>query len=390
MRRRFGLVVALLVLMNLMAGVVASRGVGITTARAQEISCEDFNTPEAAQALLDADDSFEDVLDPDGDGDACTEDDLAEIEAQQEAAASGVIAELEARFGSPREVFEAEYGEPTEETAEAYPFGFEYDVDGFRDVSVFYHSDYVAYLTLTSERRSPFSMDEAEEVAFDFLPEDFEQGDQPEETSEGDLLIPGHSDALEDRFGAGTYLRYGATGEPGDVYFLLRLDADSDVHAVEIGLGVTEQEPQEDTEEEETPEPEEEEEETPEPDEGDDAAEYVETVTTEVTTLLQSIDEFYVVIQDPDFGNDETIDQLTATLLQWSGAFSTAEELTPPDGYEEAHELYLEFTELLLGASTDFLVGIGDGDDTSIQSAGEQLTQAQETGQALLDLLEEL
>jgi hypothetical protein len=40
-----------------------------------DLDCDDFADADAAQVLLDADDSYEDALDPDGDGVACNEDD---------------------------------------------------------------------------------------------------------------------------------------------------------------------------------------------------------------------------------------------------------------------------------------------------------------------------
>lgn len=394
MRRRFGLFVVLFLLIQVLAAGFAGRP-PVASVIAQEITCDDFNDPEAAQALLDADDSFEDALDPDGDGDACTEDDLAALE---EADAEPTYEELLGRLGGERADIEEEYGEQTNDEDEPWPVGAEYDIEGFRRVSIFYHRDYAAYIILTAERRSPFSQSEAEEIALDFLPEDFEQGDQPDETEDGDLIIAGHSAAMETRFGESTYRRYGAEGELGDVHFILRLDAENDVSSIEIGIGVEEQTgPPDDEEEEAAPteeaEPEEEEDPTPEPEEEEevavDADEYVTTVRGEVETLLTSIDEFFTLIGDPDFGDDESIDQLSGILTLWAGASSTASSLTPPEGFEDAHELYVEFTNLLLTASTNFLVGISDGDDASITAAGENLSEAQTTGETLLTVLED-
>ena len=394
MRRRFGLLVALFLLIQVLVGGIAG-GSPIVSVSAQEITCDDFNDSEAAQALLDADDRFEGALDPDGDGDACTEDDLAALEEAEDA--DPTIEELDGRLGSERAGIEDEYGDQTNDEDEPWPVGAEYDVEGFRRVSVFYHRDYAAYIILTAERRSPFSQSEAEEIALDFLPEDFEQGDQPDETEGGDLIIPGHSDAMENRFGEGTYTRYGADGELGDVHFVLRLNADNDVSSIEIGIGLEEQTGPEEEGEGEEAEPTEEaapeeEEPTAEPEEEEqavDADEYVATVRGEVETLLDSIDEFFALIGDPDFGNDESIDQMSGILTLWSGASSTASDLTPPEGFEDAHDLYLEFTDLLLTASTNFLVGISDDDDASITAAGENLSDAQTTGQTLLTVLED-
>jgi hypothetical protein len=66
-RLRFGLLVAFLC--AFLTPVVASAGTAI--------ACDDFANPDAAQHLLDLDDSYADALDPDGDGTACNEDDDA-------------------------------------------------------------------------------------------------------------------------------------------------------------------------------------------------------------------------------------------------------------------------------------------------------------------------
>jgi hypothetical protein len=205
---------------------------------------------------------------------------------------------------------------------------------------------------------------------------------------------------METRFGESTYNRYGAEGELGDVHFILRFDSDNDVSAIEIGIGAEEQTGPPDDEEEEVEadpteeaEPEEEEDPTPEPEDEEevavDADEYVTTVRDDVETLLDSIDEFFTIIGDADFGSDESIDQLSGILTQWAAASSTATSLTPPEGFEDAHELYVEFTDLLLTASTNFLVGISDGDDASISAAGENLADARTTGETLLTVLED-
>jgi len=63
--------VLLLFVLGLMSPIAAT-GVG-----AQDLTCDDFNSERAAQAVLDADPSLEDVLDPEGDGIACNEDEAS-------------------------------------------------------------------------------------------------------------------------------------------------------------------------------------------------------------------------------------------------------------------------------------------------------------------------
>lgn len=389
MVRRLGMAVSMLVLMHMAIGLVA--GHGVARAAAQDITCADFNNPDAAQALLEADDSFEDALDPDGDGEACTDDDLAELEDQQsqdEDDSSSNQSPLAGRFGSPREDFEAEYGEPVSDEPDDYPVGYEYEVDGYRRVNVFYHKEYVAYITAVAERRSPFSQNEAEDVAQTFLPADFEQDGRPSETEDGDLLIAGHSKALERRFGASTYNAYGATGAKGDVFFILRLNADSEVTSVEIGLGTEETTgPQdssdnqdEDNQDEVTPESDD----NSGNDGGGDTAAYQAAVCEQVGTLTQSIQDFFTLIADPNFGSDESIDQLATILVSWAGATDEANALDVPSGEDSTQESLVEFTDLLVQASTNVLLGIQSGDETALGTAADQLTQASTLGNNLL------
>lgn len=397
MVRRLGMAVTVLVLMHMAIGIVA--GHGVARAAAQDITCADFNNPDAAQALLEADDTFEDALDPDGDGEACTDDDLEELEDQQsqddeenqsnqddEEDSASNQSPLAGRFGSPREDFEAEYGEPVSDEPDDYPVGYEYEVDGYRRVNVFYHKDYVAYITAVAERRSPFSQSEAEDVALTFLPADFEQDGRPTETEDGDLLIAGHSQALERRFGASTYNAYGATGDKGDVFFILRLNADSEVTSVEIGLGTEETTgPQSDDDQDEDNQ----DEVTPEADDDDsgdsgDTAAYQAAVCEQVGTLTQSIQDFFTLIADPNFGSDESIDQLATILVSWAGATDEANSLDVPSGEDSTQESLLEFTDLLVQASGNVLIGIQSGDETALGTAADQLTQASALGNNLL------
>jgi len=71
MRKRLSglrLGVALLFMIGLLSPFAA------TGAGAQELTCDQFNSQRAAQAVLEADPSLEESLDPDGDGEACNED----------------------------------------------------------------------------------------------------------------------------------------------------------------------------------------------------------------------------------------------------------------------------------------------------------------------------
>ena len=55
--------------------------VALTGAGAQDLTCDDFTSERAAQAVLDADPDMEETLDPDGDGIACNHEEDASDDA---------------------------------------------------------------------------------------------------------------------------------------------------------------------------------------------------------------------------------------------------------------------------------------------------------------------
>ena len=384
----------------LLLGPVAAFAAPVRTAAqgADDITCADFVRQVAAQALLEADDTYAEVLDADGDGVACNEDGVDRPSGNP----------LRARLGGNREGFEDEYGAPTdEENEDTYPIGVAYEVEGFAGVSVFYHRTFVIYITLTAADDTPWSQPEAEEIARGFLPADWEAGGQPIETEDGDLLVPGHSQALETRLSATTYQRYGAQGEQGDVYVLLRLNADNDVAAIELGLGNDvqlppdeavddggddEQDPEAATPEAETPAVEPTEAATEEAtDQGDgdgDAQAYLQDVRSQFDTLQASVDEFLAILNDPNFvaGDEALFNRLLDILVLWTSASANADALTPPAEFSDLHQTFLDYTELLSGAAVDLAAGLR-GDQASLTAGDEKLGQAIELQPVIEELL---
>lgn len=376
----------------LMLGPLAAFVAPVSAYAQADITCDDFVRQEAAQALLDADDAYAEALDPDGDGVACREEveedegdegDVAEDDgaADDEDAATDEDDEpasrnpLRGRFGGNRADFENAYGLPADDEERDYPVGVVYDVDGFRRVSVFFHRSYVAYITALPARDAPWTQSEAEEIVFAFLPADWEQSSPPIQTDDGDLLIPGHSPYMETRFSAATYARYDAQGEPGDAYFLLRLDTDAEVTGVEVGLGNNVQAPPDEEDEDDSAEGDEndEDEVAVEP----EAAEYLADVRSQFDRLVASVDEFGRTITDPDFTTDQALfDRLIEILVLWSSATANARSLDPPADYDDLHQTFTEYAGLLSGASIDLTIGLSSGDQSSIESGGDQLQQA--------------
>jgi hypothetical protein len=378
-------------------------GLGAPTLASAQASftCADFNTQEAAQAILDADidEDTTRALDPDGDGLACEDlpssgsgnqgeptsaPDETEVPEEPEETVvpdePGAKKPLDARFGGSRDSFETEYGDPVSAEPGEYPLGDDYEVDGYESVNAFYHKDYIAYLTLTADA-APWSKIKANQLVKGFLPSDVDL-DKAVNTDDGDALTTGHSKALEKRFGESTYEKYGAQGELGDLYFILRLDDDSKVEVIEIALG-------HELQTGEVPAPEETETPASSGNATPEQLEYLATIREEVDTLSVSLDMFAQVLDAFDAGTvtaEEAVNQLVAIFTTWQTADTTAQSITPPAGLEETHALYLEFTGLLAGAAQDYATGITNSDDAAYAAGDEKLAQAQ----ALLPIIDAL
>lgn len=385
---RFKSLIALWVLL-FVGGFVSP---SLARAQGATFTCADFNTQEAAQAILDSgpDAATEDALDPDGDGQACedlpsaqgnqskstpTPKATAEAEVTPEATTDNKPGPLDARFGGTRDSFETKYGDPTSDEDAGYPLGFEYEATGFETVNAFYHKDYVAYLTLTADPKAPWSKIKANQLVKGFLPIDAKL-DKAAVTDDGDAITTGHSKALEKRFGESTYAKYGADGEVGDLYFVLRLNEDNKVDSVEVALGNTLQTgeaPPVNNTGELTPE----------------EQAYLTQVRQMFDAETATMDQFAQLLADL---NNNAVDATTAgnTLAQiftsWQETDAAAKKLDVPASQADTQTLYLEFTGLLAGAATDYTNGLKNNDDAALTSGDEKYSQAS-TLRTLMDAL---
>jgi hypothetical protein len=89
------------------------------------------------------------------------------------------------------------------------------------------------------------------------------------------------------------------------------------------------------------------------------------------------------LLNDPNLGDDESIAELSEILDTWLNVAMDAMLMTPPDGYEEIHDAYYQFTTYLADAAMYFY----DGD---IASAATSLEDAQTQAEELMDLVEDL
>lgn len=111
-------------------------------------------------------------------------------------------------------------------------------------------------------------------------------------------------------------------------------------------------------------------------------SEYIEALTDGFEELNDSIDAFYDLLDDPNLGDQQSVNELSAILDTWLTVYGEALYLVPPDGYEEVHDAYLDFTASMAEAA----FSLYDGD---IVSAYTALENAQEQAEDLIDLVED-
>lgn len=152
---------------------------------------------------------------------------------------------LDARLGGTRESFEAKYGEPLGNRADAG--SLRYDVPGYGLVRVAYHKDHVRSVTLQPNRTpgrartepdaADWGASKAEELARRFLPADVQVVAGQRQNRGERVITPGRSDALTDAFAQATYDLYEAGGQQGDCRYVFQLAQDGKVAGITVTIG---------------------------------------------------------------------------------------------------------------------------------------------------------
>lgn len=109
-------------------------------------------------------------------------------------------------------------------------------------------------------------------------------------------------------------------------------------------------------------------------------AEYLAELERQFEYLTDSVDRFFALVNDPDFGDQASIAEAEEILSVWTVAPFAAYMLTPPPGYEEVNAAFVRLTELLYATAE----AIFDGDETA---AVANLEQAQEYLEIVAELL---
>jgi hypothetical protein len=244
---------------------------------AQGASCADYSTTAAAQFALDINPGLAASLDPDGNGVACDNDANAQptpssTELQLPTESSGAAApadaqpqqptvdvvdqqpanatttttqpqqpagDLDGRIGGSRAAFEAVHAQPIEELpSQNNPntTGASYSPPATAsELFVVFYTDQVAIVWLTPTQ--PWSSADAVGVIGGFVPADVTTLPQPEQLSDGSLMMIVSSPILASGVTQETMTAAGIPGVPGDMYLRLETDGSELITEVEIGIG---------------------------------------------------------------------------------------------------------------------------------------------------------
>ncbi len=361
MRKRLSglrLVVLLVFMIGLFSPIVA------TGAAAQDLTCDQFNSQRAAQAVLDADPELEDSLDPDGDGIACNEDEPVD-DPTEESTEEPTDDPTEEPSDDPTE---ESTDDPTEEATDepsgddaAYLEDIQAEVDTviesferqleinttIGDASSSEQLELVdeleelaatwsEYPDVAAEFEAPAGLEDVEDAYLDFTDLVGETGDTwliwwgiPQGDPDEDAALDDFVAAIE-----------GAYAAADDVTAAIEDAGGSTIPSNDPTEESTE-EPTDDPTEESTEEPTDDS--TEEPSADGDA--YVADVQAELDALTEEVDAFNAIF---DLGADVTrddADEANDIAAGWVGYPDVAFELVAPEGYEDIEDAYLDLAD---------------------------------------------
>ncbi|MEJ7837925.1 MAG: hypothetical protein WKF81_03870 [Thermomicrobiales bacterium] len=119
----------------------------------------------------------------------------------------------------------------------------------------------------------------------------------------------------------------------------------------------------------EDPTPDTDEDPTPDDDVDPDAQDYLDTVREDYDALDASVARFDELVSSGEL-SDADFDELISILELWGAASLNADSLDVPAGYEDLHQVYLEYTGALQEASFSFITAISvEADSTEQEEA---------------------
>ncbi|HKG25224.1 MAG TPA: hypothetical protein VKB09_06210 [Thermomicrobiales bacterium] len=264
---------------------------------------------------------------------------------------------LEARFGGTRVSFEDAYGEPSKPEAGKYPRGDDYQIDGYKRVSVFYHEDRIVHISLFAPADDFWTTKQADDARADFLPSDAKLGTAVE-TADGEPLVRAKSKALAEEIEQEIYDTYKAKGKPGDLSVTYQLDKRKRVKAIDVELGRVSTSSQNDADAEKT---------------------YLKALRGQFDVLAASMDVFEQTlagVQDGSIDAQTGFQRLLTAWIVWRQADVDAKTLKPPTSQQGTQDLYLQLTGLLATAADEFQNGLVNNDSSLLQSGDTKYAQA--------------
>ncbi len=362
-----------------------------TGAGAQDLTCDDFNSQRAAQAVLEADPSLEDALDADGDGVACNEDEPTD-DPTDEPTDDPTEEPIDEPTDDPTE-------EPTDEPsgdADAYLEDVQAEVDDLQaQVERFLEIDALGADATRDD------VDELNEIAAGWI-------EYPDVAAE--LVAPAEYADIEDGY-LDLADSFAEAGELWEVYWSIPsgdpeedaalqefndvfIDAQDQIVDLndliaEAGGSTT---PTDDPTEEPTDDP------TDEPAADDDA--YVEDVQAEIDDLQEQVDRFQEIQTDAGSGDlteaelSDAADEINDLAAGWVEYPDVAAELVAPEGLEDLEDAYLGLADTVgeAGELWEAYWAIPSGDpeeDAALDDFQAAFTDVQDGIDEVQDLVDE-
>jgi hypothetical protein len=351
------LALALLFSLVILSPVVA------TGAGAQELTCADFTSEAAAQAVLDADPALAESLDEDGDGVACNEDadsetpldsDDATPAADDEPASPGdaesCIADIQGEVDDVVASFERynEIDNTFEDAPEADQQEMILEIEEIA-------TGWSEYPDVAAEYEAPEGLEDLEDAYLDFAGEVGAAGDAWLVWWE----IPAEDDAEEEV----------AFEDFVTAYETAQASVEDVTAEIEAAGG-------------ESPA-------TAEAESGDEAA-YLETVRSTLDQWESDGDRLEEILNSDDV-TDADVEEVTAIIESFAAAPDVAAEVEVPEGMEEIQATYEDVADELASAADSFNTWLGTPDGSPEETeAMDAFLEATDNARSLADDLDDL
>ncbi len=374
---------------------VASMGAG-----AQELTCDDFNSERAAQAVLDADPEMEDALDPDGNGVACDheedasddggssrddEEDATDEEdddSSDDGSASGdgeaYLADIQGELDTLAEQFDR-FLEIDATIADATDAEAQEMVEEINDLA----AEWVEYPDVAAEFEAPSGYEDVEDAYLDLADIVGEAG----EAWETYWAIPAEDDEEEEiAFDAFNEAFIGAQDQLDVVQDLVddfggaapSDDATDDEDATD---DATDEEDATDDESDDSGD------DTEDP-AGDD--EYLVAVQDELDTLVDESDRIVEILELAEAGDATSaeVEEINDIFASWVEYPDVAADLEAPRGFEDVEDAYLDLADSVgeTGEAWEVYWGLEAGDPDE----EDALADFEDSFDTTLDLIDEV